>query len=305
MISVYISILNFNGAEDTKKCLTSLNNMHKNGLDVTVVVLNNGSKEKLTLDLTSYKNLSVTLIRNEENKGFSGGHNDVITYALKQKADYLLLLNNDTVVDPSFLLELVNQAEKSEKGGAFVPKIYFTKGEEYHHDRYKDAERGKVIWYAGGMIDWNNIIGKHVGVDEVDQGQFDKVLETEFATGCCLLLRSDVVKKVGMFDPRYFLYYEDADLSMRIKKKDYTLIFVPSAMIWHGNAKSAGGSGSILQDYFTTRNRLLFGFTYASLRTKFALLREAIRFLRNGREWQKKGVRDFFSRRFGKGSFSI
>lgn len=305
MISVYISILNFNGAEDTKKCLTSLNSIKQDSLKIQVVVLDNGSKEDLMLTPSHYKNLSLTLLRNEENKGFSGGHNDVIALALSAQADYILLLNNDTTVDPHFLLSLVHEAEKSEKGGAFVPKIYFTKGEEYHHDRYKDSERGKVLWYAGGVIDWNNIIGKHIGVDEVDVGQFDKVSKTEFATGCCLLLKSNVMKKVGMFDTRYFLYYEDADLSMRIKKKGFSLIFVPKAVVWHGNAKSAGGSGSTLQDYYTTRNRLLFGFTYASARTKFALLREALRFLRTGRVWQKKGVTDFFRRKFGKGSFTL
>jgi GT2 family glycosyltransferase len=145
----------------------------------------------------------------------------------------------------------------------------------------------------------------HVGVDEVDSGQFDAITETAFATGCCLLVRSSVIKKIGMFDTRYFLYYEDADLSMRLKNAGYLLGFVPTSIIWHDNAKSAGGSGSVLQDYFTTRNRLLFGFTYASFRTKFALVREGMRFLRTGREWQKKGVKDFFIHKFGRGSFTL
>ncbi len=305
MISIYISILNFNGANDTKECLASLNKALFESLEVHVIVLDNGSKEKLTIDSSLYQNLSITVLRNEENKGFSGGHNDVITYALEKKAEYILLLNNDTTVDQKFLQELIGVAEKNEIYGALVPKIYFSKGQEYHHDRYKENERGKVIWYAGGVIDWNNVIGTHVGVDEVDSGQFDAITETAFATGCCLLVRSSVIKKIGMFDTRYFLYYEDADLSMRLKNAGYLLGFVPTSIIWHDNAKSAGGSGSVLQDYFTTRNRLLFGFTYASFRTKFALVREGMRFLRTGREWQKKGVKDFFIHKFGRGSFTL
>lgn len=305
MISVYISILNYNGAEDTKKCLASLDMIRHEGLDVHVVVLDNGSKDQLKLDVSSYKQSDVILIQSKENKGFSGGHNDVMRYALDKGAEYIVLLNNDTTVHSNFLEELVKEAEKNEESGAFVPKIYFSKGQEYHADRYKDTERGKVIWYAGGKIDWDNIIGKHIGVDEVDNGQFQKKAETEFATGCCLLLKTAVIKKVGMFDTRYFLYYEDADLSMRIKKNGFSLMYVPESVIWHGNAKSAGGSGSILQDYFTTRNRLLFGFTYASNRTKFALFRESMRLLKNGREWQKKGVKDFLQRKFGKGSFAL
>jgi GT2 family glycosyltransferase len=299
MISVYISILNFNGTDDTAACLASLDEIKKDSFELTVIVLDNGSKEKLVIDSTLYKNLTITVQRSEENKGFSGGHNEVMEYALNNGADYVLLLNNDTTVAPQFLEELVSVAKENEKSGAFVPKIYFSKGQEYHYDRYNADERGKVIWYAGGVIDWNNVIGKHRGVDEVDTGQYDVVTDTEFATGCCLLLRTDIIRKVGMFDTRYFLYYEDADLSMRIKRKGFSLTFVPKSIIWHGNAKSAGGSGSLLQDYFTTRNRLLFGVTYASNRTKFSLLREAVRFLKTGRAWQKKGVMDFLNRKFG------
>ena len=107
------------------------------------------------------------------------------------------------------------------------------------------------------------------------------------------------------FDNRYFLYFEDSDLSQRLKKAGYKILFYPKAILWHKNAGSTGGSGSSLQDYFTTRNRMIFGLKFAPLRSKIALIRESLRLLSSGRQWQKKGIRDFYLRRFGKGTFPL
>ncbi len=98
-------------------------------------------------------------------------------------------------------------------------KIYFEKGYEFFKDKYKDDQRGKVIWYAGGKIDWNNVYGVARGVDEVDKGQFERVEDTDFATGTCMLLSRKALREVGMFNERYFMYYEDTELSVRMKKK--------------------------------------------------------------------------------------
>lgn len=152
-------------------------------------------------------------------------------------------------------------------------------------------------------MDWGNVLGSHRGVNEVDKGQYDRMDRTDFASGCCLLIKREVLETVGMFDEKYFLYYEDSDLAERAKRKNYSIMYAPKAYLWHKNAGSAGGSGSALQDYYITRNRLLFGMRYASIRTRIALLKESMRLLVTGRAWQKKGVRDFYLRRFGKGSY--
>jgi len=110
-------------------------------------------------------------------------------------------------------------------------------------------------------------------------------------------------QKIGLFDKKYFLYFEDVDLSLRVKKAGFKVIFCPKAKIWHLNSGSSG-SGSSLHDYFITRNRLLFGMKYASLRSKIALIKESLELLKNGRKWQKIGVRDFYFRRYGKGSWN-
>jgi GT2 family glycosyltransferase len=216
----------------------------------------------------------------------------------------VVILNNDTTVDPELFMSLCKQLEEKEDTVATVPKIYFSIGQEFHKDRYGKKDLGKVLWYAGGKMDWKNLVGYHVGVDEVDNGQFDTVSETEFATGACVMIKMKVLEKSGVFDERYFLYYEDNDLCMRLKKYG-RILFVPDAVVWHDNAGSTGGSGSALQDYFISRNRLLFGMKYAPIRTKIALVKESLRHLVYGREWQKKGIRDFYLRKFGKGSYPL
>lgn len=301
MKKVYIVILNYNGGKTTIDCLKSVTKL-KDGKDfeIETVVVDNGSSDNSVEEIRkAYE--KITILENPNNLGFSGGCNEGIRYAVKNDADYVVLLNNDTRVDDELIIKLVDAAE--EGVAAVVPKIYFEKGFEYHKDKYSEKDLGKVIWYAGGKMDWNNLIGSNVGVDEVDRGQFDKKYATDLATGCCLLLTRQALSSVGLFDDRYFLYYEDADLSERIKKNGFEIIFEPKAIMWHKNAESSGGSGSGLQDYYISRNRLLFGMTYAPLKTRIALVRESMRLLVSGRKWQKKGIADYFKHKFGKGSF--
>lgn len=305
MKKVFISILNFNGKKNTLECIESLRKISISNVELTVLIIDNASTEELVLGDIPSENMDLKLIREEKNLGFSGGHNVGIKYAITRNADYLLILNNDTYVDKSFLEELLKIAEKDAQIGILSPKIYFAPGFEFHRSRYKKNETGKVFWYAGGEMDWDNIIGHHRGVDEVDNGQFDKTEETELATGCCMMIKKEVFDKVGMFDDKYFLYYEDADLCMRAKKNGFKIMYTSKSVIWHKNAGSAGGSGSVLQDYYITRNRLLFGFRYAPARSKLALFRENLSLLFRGREWQKRGIADFYLGRLGKGDYKI
>jgi len=303
MKKVYITILNYNTHDKTIECIKSLKKLKTRGIDLNVVLIDNNSKEKFEIDENDYSDINLVFIKNEENLGFSGGHNMGFSYALEHGADFVVPLNSDTIVDESLIEELIKPFERDDRVGITVPKIYFAKGSEFHKGRYKKEDLGNVIWYAGGITDWNNVISSHRGVDEVDRGQYDEIFNTEFATGACFMISCEVLKRVGMFDDKYFLYYEDGDLNVRVKKAGYKILYTPKAFLWHSNAGSGGGSGSSLQDYYITRNRLLFGFSHAPLRAKLALLRESIRVFKNGREWQKRGVRDFYFRKFGKGSF--
>jgi len=243
----------------------------------------------------------IVIDNSEVNLGFTGGNNQGIRQALEWGADAVWLLNDDVKVDKYAVSEL-EKTLGDEKVGVVVPKIYFYPGFEFHKDRYVKKELGKVIWYAGGEVDWDNVIGVHRGVDEVDVGQFDKQMETEFATGCSMLIKKEAIEKTGLLDEKYFMYLEDLDYSVRLKRHGFKIVYQPKAIVWHKNAQSSG-VGDDLHDYFFTRNRLLFGFSYAPIRTRIALLRESARLMIKGSKWQRQGVIDFYLRKFGKGSW--
>lgn len=308
-LSVAIIVLNWNRFEDTKECLLSLAKIEKSNFEFEVFVVDNGSYPEevyMLEDLINSldpRNLKVCLVKNKKNLGFAGGNNVGMKIAIKKLADYVLILNNDTYVKKDFLKNLIDVAVSDSKIGALTPKIYFAKGYEYHKVRYKKADLGRVIWSAGGDIDWSNVYASNHGVDEVDKGQFDQLQETDFATGACVLYKKEALLSSGFFDERFFLYLEDTDLSLRIKKNGFKILYVPNAVIWHKVAQSSY-IGSNLNDYYITRNRLLFGFRYAPIRSKFALFRESMKFLIFGRKWQKKGVIDFYIGNLGKGSFT-
>ena len=303
MRKIAIVILNWNGKEDTLECLKSLEKL-KTGkkYQLQTFVVDNASVDG-TVEAIKERYENINVIKNRENLGFAEGNNVGIRKALRNESDYIVLLNNDTITDANLLINLLASLEESPQVGIVSPKIYFAKGFEFHKGRYKKSDLGRVIWYAGGKIDWDNILGSHRGVDEVDKRQYDQSSQTDFATGCCMAIRSEVFKKIGLFDREYFLYLEDMDLCQRAKKAGFEILYSPKGHLWHKVARSSG-IGSGLNDYYITRNRLLFASKYASVRAKLALLRESLALLINGRNWQRRGVLDFYFGNFENGSFS-
>jgi hypothetical protein len=307
-MKIFIIVLNWNRANDTIECLKSIQGLQTENYELTTVVVDNASTDNSVEEIQKLKfksqnnKLKFKIIKNKENLGFAAGNNVGIRYALKNDADFVMVLNNDTEVHKDLVVQLIKVARSYPKAGVFSPKIYFAKGFEFHKTRYKKKDLGKVIWYAGGQIDWNNIYGTNRGVDEVDKGQYDQIIDTDFATGSCMFCRATALKKVGVFDEKYFMYLEDSDLSQRMKKAGWKVLYVPYGYLWHKVAQSSG-IGSDLNDYFISRNRMLFGMRYAPLRTKLALMRESLKLLFSGRRWQRIGVRDFYLGRLGKGSW--
>lgn len=300
-------ILNWNGREMTRRCLESLEKLvFPPPLQITVLVVDNHSNDGSVTLFNKFQFLNpkmkFQLIQNRENLGYAEGNNVGIKSAIEAGADYLCLLNNDVRVDPDFLNELVQTAQSSKTVGIVGGKIYFENGSEFHKERYQRTDLGKVIWYAGGIFDWKNVYGFHRGVDEVDKGQYDRQEKTVFVNGCLMLIKKEVVQKIGLIDSKYFMYLEDTDFCLRAKKAGFELLYEPKAVIWHLNAGSSG-VGSDLHDYFITRNRLLFGLRWASLRSKLALIKESFTLISKGRRWQKIGVKDFYLRKFGRGSW--
>ncbi len=294
-----VIIPHYKNEKDTYECLESL---YKNSspIDYITILIAVETSSKFLSQIRSQfsKLITITL---ENNIGFSASINKGLKKALEKSCEYMILLNNDVLVGRNLVNRMVDFAKKESCLGLVSPKIYFAPGCEFHNNRYKKEEKGRVIWYAGGLFDWANVYASHRGVDEVDKGQYDNTEETDFATGCCMLIKKQVLDKIGFFDEKYFLYFEDIDYSVRAKKNGFEVYYYPGAFLWHKNASSSGRPGSSVHIYYQLRNRLYFGFKYASAKTKKALILDSVRLiLKDG--IQRKAVLDYFLGKMGKGN---
>ncbi|TSC88458.1 MAG: glycosyl transferase family protein [Microgenomates group bacterium Gr01-1014_16] len=298
-MKVFIIVLSWNAKAYISKCLDSLQKLKEK---TEIVVVDNASVDgSAPFIKKNYPKLK--LIKNDRNLGYASGNNIGIKYALDHGAEFVWIVNPDVTVAPDSLSAFLKAAEKYPRVGIFTPKIYFAPGFEFHKERYSKKELGKVIWSAGGLMDWANLIGSHRGVDEVDIGQYNSDSLTQFATGASIFIRRTVFDQVGLIDPKYYLYYEENDFCQRAKKAGWLIMYIADSVAWHANAQ-ATGIGSPLQDYYISRNRMLFGMHWAPLRTKIALIRNSLFLLRTGRPWQRRGVLDFYLMNFGKGSYA-
>lgn len=208
---VFIIVLNYNGRKVIKKCLSSVFKIDYPNLEV-VFVDNNSTDGSLEMAKTNFS--KATFIKNEENLGFAAGNNVGIRYALERMADYVLVLNNDTEVEKDFLTKMVEAAEKDEKIGILSPVIF--QGDT------------KEVWFSGGIIKWLRMKSMHL-----DKVQTEDSYETDFVTGCSMLVKASVFKEIGLFDEDYFLYWEDADLSFRAKKAGFKNVVVSGSWVYH------------------------------------------------------------------------
>ena len=211
-----------------------------------------------------------------ENKGYAHGLNVGYECARADGLDQFMFVNDDVAFDVKTVSQArisISEHPQSLIGG----KIYYYPGNEYHTDRYSDEELGKVLWYAGGSIDWNHAQAIHRGVDHVDTGQYDQVEETGFVTGCLMMFDAKLIEKAGKMDGSYFLYFEDADWCEQVKNAGLRVYYDYRVRIWHKNSQSTGGSGSNLHRVYQRRNIVKFGLRYAPIRTKFHLLLNYLR----------------------------
>jgi GT2 family glycosyltransferase len=244
---VYIIVLTWNGKEDTLECLRSLQKVTYPNFKVLLV--DNASSDG-TADVVQNEFPNVEIIINASNLRFAGGNNIGIEKALDQGAEYILLLNNDTVVEEDFLSHLVDAAENNVHVGMVGPKIYF----------HSDPNR---LWYAGGKIEWWKGWISHVGVRENDVGQYNTQSATDYITGCCLIVKREVAKKIGLLDESYFIYGEDADWCLRTARAGYSLLYAPRAIIWHKLSVSAGGHLSWFKNWNKFKSQLRLMIRYA------------------------------------------
>ncbi len=304
MKKLAIVTVDYNGHEDTAALLSDLARVDLKDWDSRIIVVDNGSRPGL-LAPAKKAYPGVDVIQTGENKGFAGGYNFGLKYAYEWGADYLWIINNDTLVkDKDAAKKLVQVLLKNPQAGVVSPKIRFAPGYEFYKDRYKKSEIGKVIWYAGGVMDWANVLVRHRGIDEVDRGQYDSVSETEFVSGCSFMSRREVFEKAGYFDEVLFAYFEDVEWMLRVAQAGFLRMYAGNTEIYHKVSRTAG-IGSPLTDYLLTRNRLVVGMRLAAVgwRTKLALAREAVKILVTGREAQRRGVWDALDGAVGPGPY--
>jgi GT2 family glycosyltransferase len=251
---VAIIVLNWNGRAITAACLDSLKSLTYPAFEV--ILVDNGSIDG-SQEFFRERYPWVTLLETGQNLGFTGGNNVGISYALRASADYLLLLNNDTVVDPAFLGHLVAAAEARPDVGILNPKIYY-------------FDRPEMLWYAGGELSLYRGVSKHYGFREIDRGQYDEAREVNFITGCAFFIKREVIEKIGLLDEYFFCYSEDADWSIRAQKAGYKGLYVPSARIWHKVGAATTSSGNEFTMRMGTRNAMYLVSKHAG-RLQFAV----------------------------------
>ncbi len=290
-------ILNWNGKQYLKDCLDSvLSSSYKN---LKVIVVDNASTDGSSEFIkNNYK--KVVVIENKTNLGWTGGNNKGIKYALGKKTDFIFILNNDTQIDKKCIEELAKEIDEKDEIGIVGPKIFLK----------VNGKKTNRISFAGGKFKPNRYFGVHIGNNKLDSKAYGKVKQTEFVTGAAIMIKNEVFKKVGLFDDKYFIYYDEADFCMRARKKGYKIFYVPTAHVYHDFSGTVE-LNSPFQNYYTTRNHYLFVEKNApqsvKIREFLRTPKTAYEFFkskdRNIKKYSLLGIRDYYLRRFGKRTY--
>lgn len=236
----YIIVLTWNGWSDTEECLRSLTPAVGRG--IRVLLVDNGSEDGTPAKARS-QFPDIDVVENAGNLGFPGGNNVGIRKALSEGAEYVILLNNDTVVDKEFARELLSAAERDQRIGLATSKIFF-------------YDRTEEIWFAGGDFSVWTGRSRHAGFGEIDRGQYEEVRDIGRPCACSLLVTRAFLEDVGLLDEGLFLYGEEIDWAMRARGKGYRCVLVPGSRVWHKWAAGTGGGRSGNYLYYSVRNML-------------------------------------------------
>jgi hypothetical protein len=303
---VYIVIINWNQPEMTKDCLASL--AQTNYSPYKVVVVDNGSTDDSVVSIqTTFP--ETIILETGKNLGYSEGNNVGIRFALEQSADYILLLNNDTAVDPKMLRQLVDIAESNPQIGIVGPTQYY-------------FDLPDTIWGAANYVRWSAGVTRRTRMGQrVAPGQFvlqnGQLIEADYIDTCAALVRRQVFERVGLLDGRYFINFDDADFGLRARQAGFRVVYLPEARMWH-KVSASMGQASPATTYYMTRNLLLLFWDHGrGYRRIMAILRILYKTFRTIAAWTLKSqykdqdfrrrraanilaLRDFCLGRFGK-----
>jgi GT2 family glycosyltransferase len=243
--SVFIVVLNWNSANDTIRCITNLKKITYSNYEL--LVIDNGSNDdSVTQIIEAFPEIQLKELPN--NLGFTGGCNEGMSEGLRRGFESILLLNNDAITAPDFLEKLVHSLNKEQKIGAVQPKIL----------RLSDSTK---IWNVGGKLDF---LGTSESIrDEKLALKLVRNHKIDWLSGCCLLIKSEAIKSVGLFDDNFFAYHEDVDFSIRLRKKGFKLDINFDSIIYHDGGGSStkqnqpkGFQVNPIIHYYNFRNKI-------------------------------------------------
>ena len=239
---ILVLILNWNGKKDTLECLSSLASANPRPPFATLVVDNGSTDDSVASIRSAYP--EIPIMETKVNLGFAGGNNAGIRWALTKSFEWIFLLNNDTIVSPDLIEQLLNAAKEKPDGSIFGAKIY----------RYSDPLR---LDHLGGY--WNPRIAEFVSSasDHLDDGSFEEMQKVDYVCGCALFVHRKVLETIGLLDEKFFLLWEETDFCTRAKRAGFEIYTAPKAKVWHKVSASFTGGKPHMQ-YFWWRNRLLY-----------------------------------------------
>ena len=261
---VVVIILNWNGKEDTLECLSSVKQLDYPNYE-TVVVDNGSSDDSIIAIATQYPD--ITLLQTGENLGYAGGNNVGIRWALEHSADFVLILNNDTIVAKDMLSHLVKTGLLDERLGLLGPTNYY----------YSEPS---TVWATGAMLAKPSEAGYKI-LGDGDKGSSWKIaIQVDALVGSAMLIQKSVFNKIGLFDEKFFLCWEEFDFSARARTAGFKCLFVPDSEIWHKVGSSLGEVASPLRTYYNIRNKLLWAKNHLPHSARINLRKENFRTLR-------------------------
>lgn len=237
--SVVAVVLNWNNLPDTLESVQSLRRSDYENLAVWVV--DNDSREDPTREL-ELEHPGIRVLRNATNLGYGGGNNTGLKRAIAEGADYVLLLNNDAVVAPDTVQRLVSALESDLRIAMATPTVFY-------------SDRPTEVYWDGGFVDWKTGDTPH---DSRRLSTHDGIVSSEWLDGCALLVRTVAAREIGLLDERYFLYFEDAEWSVRARRRGWTNVVVRAGQVWHKVSRSTGGTANPAVRFYYLRNRYLF-----------------------------------------------
>jgi len=238
---VYCVIPHWNLKDDLLECLESLTKQNYDPLQI--IVVDNASVDDSVIAVKAlYPH--VHLIQNQDNEGYARAVNQGIVWALEQRADFILVLNNDTWAEPGMLQELVRVAMANRRAGIIAPKVL----------HYAQPQR---IYSVGDRIYPWSPIPLHIAHNRLDSDKYEGTFQVDYVSGCGMLIRADVIRDVGAFDENFFMYYEDADLCRRVRDAGHIILTAGKARLRHKSATSARRIPVKIRQ-IKARNRVIF-----------------------------------------------